>query len=230
MSAAERDGLFRGSNTDADDPGEWTGSDPAIVGATLRRLRARLEAENDRLPVLHRLGYADGDGRGEGGWASLHVPPRSLIAGQKPDGPMARLEGCHGDADHRMELQRFRVWIDPVQSSRHEAREAKRLAKILAKLDIRPGQAYGISMGCVPRFPLEEEPDGWIPARPVVEVLGRRIKVQSIDKLALIGPDPGTAIACAERAVAGRRRRAPALLASLVRPVRNPRPPRCRCD
>ena len=48
--------------------------------------------------------------------------------------------------------------------------------------------------------PLVDEPEGWVPAEPVLDVLGQRIEVRSEDALAMLGPDLAEAIACCQRA------------------------------
>ena len=203
LSAPDRKDLFGNSVREADAPECLSEADPALVVAVLRKLRMRLEAENERLPVTHLLDYLGGDPHYPGADVELYVPSELEVERERIDGPIVRLDGAHEEADHRMELRRFRAWVDPADRERHEAHLEEILRKHLRQHGIKPGQDYAIAFThCPPRLPIREEPDGWLPVKAVVEVLGRRIGVTSMDKLAYLGPDFDRSIECAERAVA----------------------------
>lgn len=110
-----------------------------------------------------------------------------------PHDPIVKLDGGHGDPLHRLELQTFRVRIDPVRLGRYTEQLLRRVAEqgLTAGTYVIDGPPGGPVID-----PLVEEPDGWIPAEPVLDVLGHRVEVRSQDAVAMLEPDLAEAIAC----------------------------------
>jgi hypothetical protein len=179
--------------TDAvDDPSTWEARDPAAIRAILERVRDRLHEENERLPVHHFLWFVDEDGERCGGGTQITIPFGGIEL-KYPHDPIVKLDGGHGDIHHRQELKTFRVRVDPVKLEEIKAQALGRVAELGLEGEV------SVSMYNPPN-PLVDEPDGWIPAAPVLDILGHRVEVQSEDALAMLEPDLAEAIACCDRA------------------------------
>lgn len=183
-----------------DDPDRWQPRDPQQILEILCRLRKRLERENEQMPVDHFLWYVDEQGRRWKGATQITLPFGGIQL-KVPNDPIVKLDGGHHDPDHRWELRKYDVRVD---------------ANLLAQLnreseDIRTkhgdnvqiaNDAYVSRISYVSRIdPLVNEPVGWIPVQPVIEVLGYRVEVKSENALARFQPDLNSAIECCEQAI-----------------------------
>lgn len=190
------DEVRRLSPDSIDEPAGWRERDPGQIGGILARVLARLREENEHLPVHHFLWFVDEEGRRWGGGTQITIPFGGIELAY-PHDPIVKLDGGHGDPRHRLELRRYRVRVDPVKLEQFNAEVLRRAPE----LGLQDGEytAYG-PFGSPSVDPLVEEPEGWVPAGPVLDVLGERVEVQSEDALAMLEPDLAEAIACCERA------------------------------
>jgi hypothetical protein len=178
------------------EPAAWEGRDPGVIGPILARALARLREENERLPVHHFLWFVDEEGERWGGMTQIAIPFGGIEL-TYPHDPIVKLDGGHGDPLHRLELQTFRVRVDPVRLGRYTEQWLRRVAEqgLTGGTYVIDGPPGGPVID-----PLVEEPDGWIPAEPVLDVLGHRVEVRSQDAVAMLEPDLAEAIACCQRA------------------------------
>jgi hypothetical protein len=139
----------------------------------------------------------DEDGKRWGGSTQTTIPFGGIEYAY-PHGQIIKLDGGHGDLEHRNELKRFNVRIDPNLLERFQAQ----MQRHAERLGIKEGESFTVYGGFGEPMidPMVEEPDGWIPAGPVLHILGDRIEVQSEDALAMLGPDLDQAIEFCDRA------------------------------
>jgi hypothetical protein len=183
-----------------DEPAGWEERDAGPIGGILARVLARLRDENERLPVHHFLRFVDEDGRRWGGGTQITIPFDGIEL-TYPHSPIVKLDGGHGDLLHRLELKKYRVRVDRVKLEEFNAQ----LLRKASDLGLKEGEDFTFygPFGGPSIDPLVEESEGWVPAEPVLEVLGQRVEVQSEDALAMLEPGLVEAIACCDRAKAG---------------------------
>jgi hypothetical protein len=180
-----------------DDPDEWIERDPGPIGYILKRVRSLLHERNGQLPIHHFLWFVDKDGKRWGGGTQTTIPFGG-IEYTDPHDPMIKLDGGHGDLEHRNELKRFNVRIDPILLDQFQAQ----MQRHAQRLGIKEGESFTVYGGLGEPMidPLIKEEDGWLPVEPVLNILGDRIEVQSEDALAMLGPDLDLAIEFCDRA------------------------------
>jgi hypothetical protein len=172
-----------------DSPETWVDRDADAIREILERVYRRLRAENERLPIHHYLWFVDENGKQWGGGTQITVPFGGIEL-TYPHDPIIKLDGYHGEIDHRHDLRRYRVRVDPAKLEEFMARILGRVEESGLEGDVTlegPLSGYGDD-------PLVEDPDGWVPVEPVLSILGQCIEVKSMDALATYGPDLTAAI------------------------------------
>ncbi len=166
-----------------DSPETWVDRDADAILEILERVLLRLRAENERLPMHHYLWFVDENGKQWGGGTRITVPFAGIEL-TYPHDPIIKLDGFHGEIDHRHELRRYRVRVDPVKLEDFMARILTRAEESGLEGEVTlEGPLFGFGDD-----PLVEEPDGWVPVEPVLTILGQRLEVMSMDALALYEP------------------------------------------
>jgi hypothetical protein len=166
-----------------DSPETWVDRDADAIREILERVYRRLRAENERLPIHRYLWFVDENGKRWGGGTQITVPFGGIEL-TYPHDPIIKLDGYHGEIDHRHELRRYHVRVDPVKLEAFMARILGRVEESGLEGNVTlegPLSGYGDD-------PLVEEPDGWVPVEPVLTILGQRLEVTSMDALACYGP------------------------------------------
>jgi hypothetical protein len=178
-----------------DSPETWVDRDPDEIREILERVHMRLRAENERLPINHFLSFVDEEGNHWNASTQITIPFGGIEL-TYPHEPIIKLDGSHGEIDHRHELRLYRVRVDPVKLEAFMARILGRVEESGLEGNVTlegPLSGYGDD-------PLVEDPDGWVPVEPVLSILGQRIEVKSMDALATYGPDLTAAIDCCMQA------------------------------
>jgi hypothetical protein len=177
-------------------PAEWEERDAESIREILERVLLRLRVENERLPIDHFLSFVDEEGKQWNASTQITIPFGGIEL-TYPHDPIIKLDGSHGEIDHRHELRRYRVRVDPVKLEAFMARILGRVEESGLEGNVTlegPLSGYGDD-------PLVEEPDGWVPVEPVLNILGQRLEVKSMDALASYGPDLTAAIDCCKQAM-----------------------------
>lgn len=173
---------------DIEDSAGWQCQDPESLLAFFYKLKERLTQENAQMPVDHFLFLVDETGKHWGG-ATIITLPFNDVELKAPHEPMMKLDGGHRNLAHRSELRMYDVRIDPELLTQHD----HEMKKLLNKQNITDSQngliVYGNS---VKTNPIVEEPTGWFPVKPVLNVLGCRVDVASTDALSSLGSDLST--------------------------------------
>ena len=178
-----------------DCPVTWVARDADAIREILERVLLRLREENERLPIDHFLSFVDEEGKHWNAFTRITIPVGGIEL-TYPHDPIIKLDGSHGEIDHRHELRRYRVRVDPVKLEAFMARILGRVEESGLEGNVTlegPLSGYGDD-------PLVEEPDGWVPVEPVLNILGQRLEVKSMDALASYGPDLTAAIDCCKQA------------------------------
>lgn len=179
-----------------DDIDHCPSRDPRYFLEILFRVRERLEQESEQMPVDHFLWFVDEKGKRWNGSTTIRLPFGGIEL-KVPHSPMVKLDGGHHNPEHRNELCHYNLRVDPDLLAQ--------LMREWEKIRVEHGFADGVyaaggSFG--PRTnPLVEEYIGWIPAQPILNVLGYQVEVQSVDALSSLRPDLDEAIECCEQAI-----------------------------
>lgn len=160
----------------------WAAKDPQQVRKHIEWIYTCLQAEDEQLPPTHFLRYVD-EQHGKRRATQLYVPPGGIPL-QVDHLPILKLEGNHHDPEHRDELQMYSVRITPESLNASRADQER----------------WQASYGGPP--PWLEEPSGWIAARPIIEVLGYKIQVESLTWLERYEKDLTAFLSFCERAEA----------------------------
>jgi len=185
------------ANSIDDPPAKWKCHDPAGVLETLLRVRETLAVKSAQLPVDHFLFFVDETGRRMTGSTQITIPWGG-IALKVPHGPMVKLDGGHHDLSHRDELRVYDVRIDPALLAKRNREIEEQLKG--DSLNHQQGVAAYRFSGRLTN-PIVEEPAGWMPAFPVLDILDCRVEVKSVDAQSSFQPDFDVAIEYCERRV-----------------------------
>ncbi|HIK14177.1 MAG TPA: hypothetical protein IGS53_02575 [Leptolyngbyaceae cyanobacterium M33_DOE_097] len=184
------------------DPDKWQPRDPQQLLEIFCRVKERLEKENEQLPVDHFLWYIDEEGERCNGSTQITLPPGGIEL-KLPHDPIVKLDGGHQDVNHRWELRKYDVHIDAnllAQSNREMEREIENYCKENG-ID-RLNGTFSVAFSGTSRIdPLVEVPVEWIPVQPVLDVLGYRVEVESVDALSTFQADLDTAMICCKQAI-----------------------------
>lgn len=94
-----------------DDPEHWRSRNPQQLLEIFRRVKERLEQENELMPVDHFLWYVDEKGERCNGSTTITLPFGGTEL-KLPHSPMVKLDGGHHDPNHRWELRQYDLRID----------------------------------------------------------------------------------------------------------------------
>lgn len=194
LTAEELDFLWL---DDIDEPSSWQQKEPAAFLAILRKVRARLHEESSNMPVDHFLFFVDEVGKRWGGATRITLPFGG-IEWKFPHEPMLKLDGGHHDPSHRNELRVYDVRIDPelLEQSQRELEEQLKAQSS----DSQSGRLIYGNYGSRTN-PIVEEPTGWLPVQPMLDVLGCQVEVRSTDALSLFSSDINRAVAYCEQCI-----------------------------
>lgn len=179
---------------DLENPASWRARNPSSILDILARVHDRLRRENAALPVTHYLWCVDASGKRTGGHSSLTLPPGP----HKKRPKQIRLYGNHTDPQHRNDLKTCTIRIDPdhLKSLRTAIRREHPFLYLLSRftpLDVTITHTPSVE------DPEVEEHSGWIPAEPVLNIMGYRVEVSSEDVFSRLGPDLEIVVArCAQ--------------------------------
>ncbi|MBD2258294.1 hypothetical protein [Pseudanabaena sp. FACHB-2040] len=120
-----------------------------------------------------------------------------------PHSPIVKLDGGHHNPNHRWELRQYDVHIDADLLTQFNLEGQRKVENYRMKNGIESlDSTFSISLPSVSAIdPLVEIPTEWIPVQPILEVLGYRVEVQSVNALSSFQPDLDTAIRCCEQAI-----------------------------
>jgi hypothetical protein len=178
-----------------DSPDRWQARDPDRLLAILRGVRERLDRENDLLPLDHFLWFVDEEGKRWNGSTQITLPFGGIEL-KVPHGPIVKLDGGHRDPKHRNELREYEVRVDPDLLAQFN-REVEQY-EMEHSLE---GESFTFFGPFGPRTePLVEKPKGWVPVQPVLDVLGCRVEVETVDAQSALRPDLDRAIERIEQA------------------------------
>jgi hypothetical protein len=148
-----------GEDEDAIGPETWEGGNPADFFDIFSRVREGLHSQNDNLPITHFLSYVNWgeyhDRDPLGGSTVINVPPgpRSYTY---PHDPMIKLDGGHENIEHRHEIQRYSIRIDPEKLGpewNKRRQESALIHFIVGEMHVYSGAPREFD-------PIIEEPDG----------------------------------------------------------------------
>ncbi|MEO0456595.1 MAG: hypothetical protein AAF152_08430 [Cyanobacteria bacterium P01_A01_bin.114] len=186
------------NSDDIDSPDHWRPRNPRQLMRIFCRAKERLKQENEQMPVDHFLWYVDEQGKRLNGSTQITLPFVGIEL-KLPHGSIVKLDGGHHNPNHRWELRKYDVHIDADLLAQFHL-EIDRY-RVENDIELHEG-AFSISMPGVSAIdPLVEVPIEWIPVQPVLEVLGYRVEVQSVDALSSFEPELDRAICCCEQAI-----------------------------
>lgn len=185
-----------------DNPAQWRPRNPQQLLEIFSRLKNRLAQENEQMPVDHFLWYIDREGGRWNGSTQITLPFGGIEL-RVPHNSMVKLEGGHRDPNHRWELRQYDVHVDAdllAQYLRETEREIESYRMQSGSKFANDGSAEAFAFVTSANLPLVEVPIRWIPVQPVLDVVGYRIEVQSIDALSSFQSDLDATIRCCEQA------------------------------
>ncbi|MEM6782418.1 MAG: hypothetical protein AAF624_01600 [Bacteroidota bacterium] len=179
-------------------PDAWTPRDANRLLYLLQKVRAWLIENKEQIPIKHFIWYVDENGKRRNGRLFITLP-FGQIGFQIPHDPIVRLVGLHDDLDHRWALRKYDIRIDPDLLDQYN-----REWQALLEKHGREGPDGTFRIGFLgtsgmPKQPFIEEPAGWLPVEPVMDVLGFRIEVDSVEEHLHWLPELGKAIERCER-------------------------------
>jgi hypothetical protein len=181
---------------DVEAPERWQNQEPQQLLQIFYKIRDQLEQKSANMPTDHFLWFVDEHGKRWNGATVITLPPGGIEL-KVPHEPMVKLEG-HRDSKHRNELRLYNLRIDAALLAQHN----HELEEIMKRDHISPGSEFILYGNHGPQTnPIVEEFIGWLPVEPVLEVLGYRVEVNSVNALSMFRPDLNLAIDYCEQAL-----------------------------